>query len=71
MSFSNYNLLIFENESKTSTKVETHVVDMAFHLSTDQHSFLFALSAHERMASVAQNTYTHLDSRAFNGRIFA
>ena len=38
MSFSKNNLSIFsifENESKTSTKVETHVVDMAFHLSTD------------------------------------
>jgi len=33
--FSIYNLRIFENEPKTSPKVETHVIDMAFHLSTD------------------------------------
>jgi hypothetical protein len=51
--------------------METHVIDMAFHLPTHQCPFLFALSAHERMASVAQNTYTYTYSCAFNGRISA
>jgi hypothetical protein len=51
--------------------METHAIDMAFHLPTNQHPFLFALSAHERMASVAQNTYTHTHFGAFNGRVSA
>lgn len=51
--------------------MEAHVVDMAFHLSCDQYPLLFALSAHERMASVAKNTYAHTHFGTFNGRFFA
>jgi len=48
--------------------MEAHALDMAFHLPTHQCALLFALSAHERMASVAQNPYPHTHSGTFNGR---
>ncbi len=51
--------------------MEAHVVDMAFHLSTHQYPLLFAFSAHERMASIAQNTYAHAYFGAFDGCVFA
>jgi len=50
--------------------METHVADMAFHLSLNQYSILFAFSAHERMASVTQNTYPYACFGAINGCFF-
>jgi hypothetical protein len=51
--------------------METHVADMAFHLSFNQYSILFAFSAHEGMASVTQNTYPYTYFSAINGCFFA
>ncbi len=50
--------------------METHVVDMAFHLSTHQCPLLLAFPTHERMASIAQNPHTYAHFGAFNGGVF-
>ena len=50
--------------------METHAIDMAFHLSTHQCSLLLAFPTHERMASIAQNAYAYAHSGAFNGGVF-
>ncbi|MEY4803994.1 MAG: hypothetical protein RL331_507 [Bacteroidota bacterium] len=50
--------------------METHAIDMAFHLSTHQCPLLLAFPTHERMASIAQNPHTHAHFSAFNGGVF-
>lgn len=50
--------------------METHVTDMVVHLPAHQHSFLLAFSTHERMASIAQNTYPDAYSCTIDGCFF-